>query len=520
MYNRFGSKLVCRSGIRSSFYGRRSISTIPYDPALSLGNIIDMDKLNELIREADLVAEIDAKKERLDNLERFKRELDMIQRNLRQAGIRIDAQEQRERMKKMNDFFEEAQMDYFDTAFENFEKMADEGVAMVSATLESPIDWTKSQLKQDLPISADSIKLDSQYFAFDSNRQTSSTHMSAVSGFIQGSFEGRGIKASAQASAAVNSQVSSQMQQHNVKSTLVVTCQCTHKNAILVEPLVIDIEKAINVWNETFPTDRLQGTSPRFMMNEYYKNFTERSSGDSKSKPNALYILSGATYGSSFVGMVTFVDSSTTRSSQRIQSSAYQFKAQLEVNRWYNYMVGGGYNRTSSNDFKSLMSDASINCHFNMYCNGLIPTIASNVVEFGVKQFAGFDAAEMGQKLATLSNSTTEAATIEQGASEGRTQGQMGSMQAQTIESVMSGLEDMKTNQDKILNVNTMMTALENYAQMAVEGGIGVPINYLIKPLNKKKLVLLWMKKFYPSLLWGDDQSKQAAGEGEAAAEE
>merc|ERR1719427_971684 len=471
-----------------------------------------MAKLNELVREADLLAEIDAKKERLDNLERFKREMDMIQRNLRQAGIRIDAGEQRERMKKMNDFFEEAQMKYFDTAFENFEKMADEGVAMVSATLESPIDWTKSQLKQDLPIAADSIKLDTQYFAHDSNRQTSSTHMSAVSGFIQGSFEGAGVKASAQASMATNSQMSSQMQQHNVKSTLVVTCQCTHRNAILVEPLVIDIDKAIVVWNETFPNERLQGTSPKFMMGEYYKNFMDSgSSGASKQKPAALYILSGATYGSSFVGMVTFVDSSTTRSSQRIQSNAQQFKAQLEVNRWYNYMVGGGFSRSSSSDFKSLMSDASINCHFNMYCNGLIPTIASNIVEFGVKQFAGFDAAEMGQKLATLSNSTTEAATIEQGASEGRTQGQMGSMAAQTVESVMSGLEDMKTNSDSMLNVNTMMTALENYAQMAAEGGIGVPINYLIKPIDKKKLTKLWMKKYYPSLLFGDEQSKKAA---------
>merc|ERR1719419_613156 len=153
---------------------------------------------------------------------------------------------------------------------------------------------------------------------------------------------------------------------------------------------------------------------------------------------------------------------------------------------------------------------------------GLIPTIASNVVEFGVKQFAGFDAAEMGQKLATLSNSTTEAATIEQGASEGRTQGQMGSMTAQTIESVMSGLEDMKTNQDKLLNVNTMMTALENYAQLAAEGGIGVPTNYLIKPINKKKLVLLWMKKYYPSLLWGDEtvKARNIAGEEEGGEED
>merc|ERR1719228_2084370 len=118
----------------------------------------------------------------------------------------------------MNDYFEDAQMDYFDTAFENFDKMADEGTAMVSKTLESPIDWGKSQLKEDLPISADSIKLDSQYFTFDTNRQTSATHMSAVSNFVARSFDGLGINGKYQASNAVQTQMSSQMQQHDIKS--------------------------------------------------------------------------------------------------------------------------------------------------------------------------------------------------------------------------------------------------------------------------------------------------------------
>jgi len=140
-------------------------------------------------------------------------------------------------------------------------------------------------------------------------------------------------------------------------------------------------------------------------------------------------------------------------------------------------------------------------------------------VQYGVKQFAEFDAAEMGKKLAVMANNTTGANTIEQGAEEARTQGQMGSIQAQTIESVLTGLEDMKNNADSILNVNTMMTALENYAEKAAEGGVGVPINYFVKPINRKKLVTLWMKKYYPSHLWGDDIAKKANANAEEAEE-
>jgi len=505
----------CNLRIKQKFFGRKNISTIPYDPSLSLGNLIDVEKLNALVREGEWAAEIDAKKDRLDNLERFKRELDMIQRNMEQAGVRIDRGGQNERRDRLNDYFEEAQMDYFDTAFDNFDKMAEDGVAMVSKTLESPIDWTKSQLKMDLPIAADSIKIDSQYFAYDSNTQTSATHMSNVNSFVEGSFSDIGRSAKMSASVAVSQQMSAQFQRHNVRSTLVITCNATHRNAILVEPLVIDVDKAIEVWNETFPGDSLQGYSPRFMMGEYYKNFTSGKGMFDflKGRPNALHVLSGATYGSSFVGMVTFVDTTTTTSMQFMHSMAMSQQRSIEVGQWYSFMMGGGMSASMSNDFKSLMSNQNIQCHFNMWCNGVIPTITSNVVEYGVKEFAKFDAAEMGAKLAVMANNTTGANTIEQGAEEARTQGQMGSIQAQTIESVMSGLEDMKTNSDSILNVNTMMTALENYAEKAAEGGVGVPINYFVKPIYKKKLVTLWMKKYYPSHLWGDDIAKKANAE-------
>jgi len=48
---------------------------------------------------------------------------------------------------------------------------------MVSSNWESPIDYNKSQIKQ-VPIAADTITFDAQYFSVDMNQEGSSSHTS------------------------------------------------------------------------------------------------------------------------------------------------------------------------------------------------------------------------------------------------------------------------------------------------------------------------------------------------------
>ena len=48
---------------------------------------------------------------------------------------------------------------------------------MVSSNWESPIDYNKSQIKQ-VPIAADTITFDAQYFSMDMNQEDSSSHTS------------------------------------------------------------------------------------------------------------------------------------------------------------------------------------------------------------------------------------------------------------------------------------------------------------------------------------------------------
>ena len=149
----------------------------------------------------------------------------------------------------------------------------------------------------------------------------------------------------------------------------------------------------------------------------------------------------------------------------------------------------------------------------NLVCEGCIPTIASNDVELGVKQFADFDAGKMMEKLATLHNANNEDNhTVNSAANEAR-QGQMvADMRGSEIKSVMTSLETISDGKDKVLNINSLMTALEDYVEQAKTSSVGVPINYFIKTITKSHLAKMWMKKYSPrGLAFSGDDTDDAA---------
>jgi hypothetical protein len=56
---------------------------------------------------------------------------------------------------------------------------------------------------------------------------------------------------------------------------------------------------------------------------------------------------------------------------------------------------------------------------------------------------------------------------------------------------------------------------MEDYINKCLQGNIGLPINYYIKPITKSQLAQLWLSKYYPSKLTaigsGDDSTKTQA---------
>jgi len=98
----------------------------------------------------------------------------------------------------------------------------------VRASVESPIDYNKTQIKQ-MPLSADSIKMDAQYFSNAENEQGASNTVSTIKDYVSASTSFLGFSRSFQASAAAQRQASSQYQNHKVAGTLVISAGCTHR---------------------------------------------------------------------------------------------------------------------------------------------------------------------------------------------------------------------------------------------------------------------------------------------------
>jgi hypothetical protein len=472
------------------------MQSIPYDPALVLGNLVDETLLNAVLAESAATAPSDSAQASLNSLIMSKRSIDMTIQEL--TGMGIDPKDVIAASGSLGDDISKAAVAYASASIKAQQDLlkaqSARAAVPVSAEVESPLDYTRTQIKQ-MPLSADSIKMDAQYFSNDESGQTASSTAATIKDYVAASTSFLGTSRSMQASSSAQSQVASQYQNHDIAGTLVITAGCTHKDAVLLAPLVIDPDKAIRVWNQIFPNDIIDTDHPDQIV----------ASVINSKNPNAniLRMLSGATYGSSFIGMVHVLNSSSTVSNQAMYATASSMQATMKAGGWFADVEGGfGVADSFANDVKRMLSLQQISSHCSIITMGSIPSIKSNMVKIGVQQFADFDPASMMGKLATLQNATaSDNDTVSQAASAARTGGQLTQLQSTQIKSVMSGLSDIDDGQNKMLDINALMTAFEDYIDKALAGNIGVPINYFLKSLPKAALAHLWVSKYYPQYL-------------------
>jgi hypothetical protein len=93
---------------------------------------------------------------------------------------------------------------------------------------------------------------------------------------------------------------------------------------------------------------------------------------------------------------------------------------------------------------------------------GAIPSLVANEVKIGVEHFAKFDPESSMQAIAMVQNATiADQDTVKQSADKARTGKQMLTMKAGEIEAALSALAKIDDGANKILDINSMMTALE-----------------------------------------------------------
>ena len=480
-------------------------STIPYDPSLVIGNLVDPKALEQITKISEAQAPADQKETELNNLITLKRSIDMTIQEL--MDMSIDPKDLIKESQKVGESISKAAVEYATTKVKSEQQISKmRATPLVQSEIESPIDYNKTQIKF-MPLAADSLKMNAQYFSFDENMQSSDTQASSVKAFVSESTSWLGDTYSSQASAAAQTQMNSQYSRHSISGTLVLTISCTHKNALLLAPFIMDVDKAIRVWNQVYSGDMIKTNDPANMAKMAMSDSTE------KDKKEHLSLISGATFGSCFVAMVHVLNTTTTQSTETMVSLAASLQEQFNVGGMLANASGGfGVDSTFSNDAKNLLSSQNIQSHCTLTTVGAIPSIKANDVQMAVQQFAKFDGAEAMQQLAALQNATaSDKDTVDSSANAARTGQQMLTMQNTKIQGVLEGLAPIQEQANKILDINSMMTAMEDYVNKAMADNFqGVPINYYIKPITKGQLAQMWIGKYFPGkylVASGDDSA-------------
>lgn len=483
-------------------------TSIPYDPSLVLGNIVGPKKLETLTKISDLEAPVDAAEDELNSLISLERSLEMTIQEL--IDMKVDPAELITEKNDVGNQIKAAAVKYGKAKLDSEKAIQPlkATVRTINESWESPIDYNKTEIKQ-MALSSDTLKMNCQYFSNDSNQQNSDTHAATVAGFVSEQVSFFGDSYAMEAKTAVQSQMNSQHDHHEIAGTLVVSVICTHKNASVLAPFILDIDKAIRVWNKIYPDDMLKTNSAG--------SIAQAAAQLGTAQENSFNIISGATYGSSFVAMVHILNSTDTTSTENMYSIAESIQGQFEVSAWFVSESGGfGVDSSFSNDVKNLLSSQNISSHCTVFSMGCIPSIKSNTVKQAVQGFTDNDGAKSMAALSKLQGATVDdMTTVGSAATKARTGQQMISLQTAKVNAVLSGLAEIDNNNNKVIDTNSMMDALEDYVNKCMSGNVGVPINFYLKPISKSELAQAWLAKYYPnkSNLAGraDDSTPNAA---------
>jgi hypothetical protein len=461
-----------------------------YRTAMALGDLADARALDLLHQVHTHQTKIDAARDRLNSRMALKRSLAMTVNELVELGV--DATTFQEELRGLDASITASATDYL-TARVEHEKRIQELEEKLSELeppdgLESPIDFGASELKQ-LPLSSESLKLDSQFFTFGEQAQNDT--MANIERFIRSSTKPLGNQGEEMAR-TVTAQVDKQLQHHGISGTLILTASCTHRLVDVFEPLVIDPDKAITAWNarcgaeDRIDTERLRLPS------------RERATA-ADGAPASLPLIVGASYGSSFVGMVHVLRSESARTGD-IDAWKTRLESRLRVGGWLQAATGGfGVGEGALKEVKALLADQSISAHVGVVVMGALPSIAANSVATGMSLLAEVDNREEKAIRGLAASGEGSESTVASEAEKAVASARLMNMQQAKMSSLLGALSKIDREGNKMLDINSLLHAFEDYIR-AISGAspsriVGVPIHWRVKKLTKADILALWRKK-------------------------
>lgn len=459
-------------------------SSIPYNhPSLVLGNIADTRVLDILKQVDSCQVKIDAAQDKLNSLITMKRSINMTINEL--IDMEVDVTEIASNQKDLDANISKAAADYLSTRIANEGQIQSLRETLsqleVQDGLESPVDFGTSIIKK-MPLSSESLKFDSQYFSFGSNMQDDT--LANIEKFVRSGTENLGNK-SGEVVNAVSTQVQNQFQNHQLMGTLIITASCTHSNVSVFQPLVIDPDKAVSCWNSLFGKTSLIDT----------KILAEKGADTDTDSTDQLTLITGAVYGSSFVGMVHMVNSDEKQSGD-LDSIAAQLDEKMKIGGWLKNVSGGfGVDESIFEEVKAFLSSQSVSSHISLVTLGAAPSISSNSVKLSVSKLSEIDSNTIS---AITGSKEAKKDTVNSDALRANSDAKLINLQNARIESILKTMGKIDHDSNKVMDVNSLMQAFENYltAIKNTEKSIGVPIGFYLKKMSKSDIIDLWVNKY------------------------
>lgn len=466
-------------------------SSIPFDhPSLVLGHVVNTDLLNRLEKMAGLQAKTDAAFERMNSFIAMRRGLSMTINELVSLGV--DITDLKVRIKELNQHVSDAARDYMTARITNdtgVQQLREEVAAIENvAGLESPLDFAGVQVER-LPLASDSIKIDLQYFSYGSNDDSSATAIANIESAIRESTSSLGPAARDVPKAAA-AQVHQQIKNHSLIGTIVITASATHRSSAMLQPLNLDVDKAVEVWNSVH-SKAGEGINTSDLASMMQASEAQGGMADS----NNLTLLTGANYGSSFIGMVHMVNNEMTGTGLGAeQEEAVQ--DQMRMGGWLKAATGGfGVDESVLENVRKLLSTQNVSTHVNLIVLGSVPSLASSQLRMGVTTLL-----DDSQRAAAgvQGRSYDSHQTVSSMADNSLKGGQQVAMQSGLMQSVIQGLGAIDHGTNKIVDLNTLMNAFDNYiTQVSDVQSVGIPISFFFKKISKAHIARLWLDKYF-----------------------
>lgn len=509
------------------------MTSIPADPTITLGNIVSLEKIDQLMQIAEAQKPQNLANDRLNGLILSTYKIDMIEKQMVNMKIQWKSLEAlRKEKQKLKVEMAESAVELAQATIKTEEDVRNLKMAFaqqqISFSAESPINWETSAIKA-VPISYDSLKFDVQFFQFmgaedkqsaDSSSSTSVTrdtqsrgaadegsageaHGSRVASYVSDTLASMGDAPTGNSSKAHTESAHSSSQRASTENTLdgtvVIVAKCTHKSADVMAPCVLDARKSVAAWNFYYP-DEYVSTDAREIFKAAGIGKKPKPPGKDK---KVLHLLSGVSRGSSFVGYAHITKIEKTSSSTSSQSTVTAVAETLQSEMFMNSLRGNfGSNSTSGSTASNLMSTSSLQASCSLTCEGVIPSIVAN--DMGqVVQGLNPDPSQVMSQLDAINNQSSSAVSantsVEAGAGDAANGARFMELNESHLSASATALAEKNTVQNKIIDMNTMMTAFSDYVTQAAGGGVGIPINYFIKELTKEEIAKVYIRKFYPN---------------------